>query len=111
VDDDPAIMRLFGWPFDTTQAFLRLVVSGTMECFPTLKIVTHHLGGGMMPFYSHRFLLKLANLKKNLQRPVAESLERIYGDTAVTAPLRRFPAATPSSARTTPSPRNKESGT
>ena len=83
VDDDPAIMRLFGWPFDTTQAFLRLVVSGTMERFPTLKIVTHHLGGGMMPFYHHRFLLKLANLKKILRRPVAESLERFYGDTAV----------------------------
>jgi aminocarboxymuconate-semialdehyde decarboxylase len=54
-----------------------------MERFPTLKIVTHHLGGGMMPFYHQRFLLKLANLKKNLQRPVTESLERIYGDTAV----------------------------
>jgi predicted TIM-barrel fold metal-dependent hydrolase len=59
VDDDPAIMRLFGWPFDTTQAFLRLVVSGTMERFPTLKIVTHRLGGGMMPFYGNRFLIKL----------------------------------------------------
>jgi predicted TIM-barrel fold metal-dependent hydrolase len=83
VDDDPAIMRLFGWPFDTTQAILRLVVSGTMEHFPTLKIVTHHLGGGMFPFYSNRFMIKLANLKKKLKRPVVESLERIYGDTAV----------------------------
>jgi aminocarboxymuconate-semialdehyde decarboxylase len=83
VDDDPAIMRLFGWPFDTTQAILRLVVSGTMERFPTLKVVTHHLGGGMFPFYHNRFLIKLANLKKNLKRPVAESFARIYGDTAV----------------------------
>lgn len=58
-------------------------MSGTMERFPTLKIVTHRLGGGMMPFYGNRFLIKLANLKKNLQRPVSESLERIYGDTAV----------------------------
>jgi predicted TIM-barrel fold metal-dependent hydrolase len=100
VDDDPAIMRLFGWPFDTTQAFLRLVVSGTMERFPTLKIVTHHLGGRMMPFYGNRFLIKLANLKKNLQRPSPS------------------PAAMPSSVRsacfsvrTTPSPRSRESGT
>ncbi|MEW6665999.1 MAG: amidohydrolase family protein [Thermodesulfobacteriota bacterium] len=83
VDDDPAVMRLFGWPFDTTQAILRLVVSGTMERFPTLKVVTHHLGGGMFPFYHNRFMIKLANLKKNLKRPVSESLERIYGDTAV----------------------------
>ena len=44
VDEDPAVMRLFGWPFDTTQAILRLVLSGTMERFPTLKVVTHHLG-------------------------------------------------------------------
>ena len=83
IEEDPAIMRLFGWPFDTTQALLRLVVSGTMERFPTLKIVTHHLGGGMFPFYHNRFNIKLPNLKNKLKRPVSESLERIYGDTAV----------------------------
>jgi len=83
IEEDPAIMRLFGWPFDTTQALLRLVVSGTMELFPTLKIVTHHLGGGMFPFYHNRFNIKLPNLKNKLKRPVSESLARIYGDTAV----------------------------
>jgi predicted TIM-barrel fold metal-dependent hydrolase len=83
VEEDPAVMRLFGWPFDTTLAVLRLVVSGTMERFPALKIVTHHLGGGMFPFYSNRFNIKLPNLRHTLKRPVSESLERIYGDTAV----------------------------
>jgi aminocarboxymuconate-semialdehyde decarboxylase len=83
VQEDQAVMRLFGWPFDTTQAILRLVVSGTMERFSTLKIVTHHLGGGMFPFFSNRFNIKLPNMKTNLTRPVAESFERIYGDTAV----------------------------
>lgn len=83
IEEDPAVMRLFGWPFDTTQAILRLVASGTMERFPTLKIVTHHLGGGMFPFYHNRFNIKFPNLKSNLKKPVADSLERIYGDTAV----------------------------
>lgn len=83
VEQDPAVMRLFGWPFDTTQAILRLVLSGTMERFSTMKVVTHHLGGGMLPFYSGRFQVKLANLQKNLKRPVEESFSRIYGDTAV----------------------------
>lgn len=83
VQEDPAVMRLFGWPFDTTIALLRLIVSGTMERYPTLKVVTHHLGGGMFPFFSNRFNIKLENLKKEMKKPLAESLERIYGDTAV----------------------------
>jgi aminocarboxymuconate-semialdehyde decarboxylase len=83
IDDDPAVMRLFGWPFDTTQAIMRLVMSGTMERFPSLRVVTHHLGGGMLPYYHGRFAVKFEKLKKNLQRPVAESFARIYGDTAV----------------------------
>ena len=83
VDEDPAVMRLFGWPFDTTIALLRLLMSGTMERYPTLKIVTHHLGGGMFPFFSNRFNVKLPKLKSQLKRPISESLERVYGDTAV----------------------------
>ncbi|MBU2498830.1 MAG: amidohydrolase [Proteobacteria bacterium] len=81
--EEPAVMRLFGWPFDTTQAILRLVLSGTMERYPTLKIVTHHLGGGMFPFFSNRFNIKLENLTHNLKKPVSESFYRIYADTAV----------------------------
>ena len=83
VDEDPAVMRLFGWPFDTTIALLRLIVSGTMERYPTLKVVTHHLGGGMFPFLSNRFNIKFEKLKKEMKRPLSESLKRVYGDTAV----------------------------
>ncbi len=83
VNEDPAVMRLFGWPFDTTIALLRLIVSGTMERHPTLKVVTHHLGGGMFPFFSNRFNIKFENLRKEMKRPLSESLERVYGDTAV----------------------------
>jgi aminocarboxymuconate-semialdehyde decarboxylase len=83
VEEDPAVMRLFGWPFDTTIALLRLIVSGTMERHPTLKVVTHHLGGGMFPFFSNRFNIKLEKLKKDMKKPLSESLDRVYGDTAV----------------------------
>ena len=83
VDEDPAVMRLFGWPFDTTIALLRLLVSGTMERHPTLKVVTHHLGGGMFPFFSNRFNIKFEKLKKEMKKPLSESLKRVYGDTAV----------------------------
>ena len=37
----------------------------------------------MLPFFSNRFNIKLEKLKKNMNRPLSESLERIYGDTAV----------------------------
>jgi len=83
IGEDPAVMRLFGWPFDTTQAIMRLLMSGTMERHNTLKIVTHHLGGGMFPFYSNRFNIKFPNLRKQMKKPLSESLERIYADTAV----------------------------
>ena len=83
IEEDPAFMRLFGWPFDTTQAIFRLVLSGTMERFPSLEIVTHHLGGGLFPFFTHRFKIKLPNLRHKMKKPIAESLRRIYADTAV----------------------------
>lgn len=83
VDEDPAVMRLFGWPFDTTIALLRLILSGTMERYPTMKVVTHHLGGGMFPYFSNRFQIKFEKLKKNMKQPLSESLNRVYGDTAV----------------------------
>ena len=83
VQEDPAVMRLFGWPFDTTIALLRLIVSGTMERYPTLKIVTHHLGGGMFPFFSNRFNIKFEKLQKEMKKPLSASLKRVYGDTAV----------------------------
>ena len=37
----------------------------------------------MFPFFSNRFNVKLPKLKSQLQRPISESLERVYGDTAV----------------------------
>ena len=47
------IFSIFGWPYDTTAAMVRLVFSGVFERFPTIKFITHHLGG-MIPYFSGR---------------------------------------------------------
>lgn len=38
------LIHNFGWPFETTLILSRLVFSGIMERYPTLKVVGHHLG-------------------------------------------------------------------
>ena len=43
----------FGWPYETSAAMARLVFSGLFDKHPTIKIVTHHLGG-MIPYFSGR---------------------------------------------------------
>jgi aminocarboxymuconate-semialdehyde decarboxylase len=42
-----------GWPYATAKAACRLVYSGIMEKFPTLKVVTHH-SGGLIPYLAGR---------------------------------------------------------
>lgn len=53
---DYDLIHHFGWPFETVLALSRLVFSGIMERYPKLKVVSHHLGGGMIPFYMGRSL-------------------------------------------------------
>ncbi|TMJ09762.1 MAG: amidohydrolase [Bacillati bacterium ANGP1] len=47
------IWHVFGWPFDTTIAMTRMIFSGLFDRFPTLKVITHHLGG-TVPFLESR---------------------------------------------------------
>lgn len=47
------LMTIFGWPFETTLALSRLILSGIMEKYPSLKIMAHHMGG-MIPFFAER---------------------------------------------------------
>jgi predicted TIM-barrel fold metal-dependent hydrolase len=44
---------VFGWPYETTLAMVRIVFAGYFDRYPDLKIITHH-GGGMVPFFSGR---------------------------------------------------------
>jgi aminocarboxymuconate-semialdehyde decarboxylase len=43
----------FGWPYETSVAMARLVFSRTLDTFPNLRIITHHLGA-MAPYFEGR---------------------------------------------------------
>jgi predicted TIM-barrel fold metal-dependent hydrolase len=44
---------IFGWPFDTSAAMVRIVFTGVFDRYPNLKIIAHHLGG-MLPYFGER---------------------------------------------------------
>ncbi len=79
-----------GWPYETQLAMSRLVVSGVMEKFPNLKLITHHCGGGM-PFFGVRvdsWLNTYMRMNPNsalshLTKPPIEYFRMFYGDTAI----------------------------
>jgi len=82
------MFSLFGWPYDTTAAMARLVFSGIMETYPTLKVVTHHMGG-LVPFYAERIrqfaqlhTLRYGN-EMNLKKDPIEYFKAFYADTAI----------------------------
>lgn len=85
------MMHVFGWPFDTTQAVWRLIFGGVIDRFPSLKIVTHHLGA-MLPFFSRRIEQNFNKfLKDKLPRHISEYWKNIYGDTATDGTLASYP--------------------
>jgi predicted TIM-barrel fold metal-dependent hydrolase len=52
-DSKYLIWQVFGWPYETTAATARLVFSGIMQEYPSLKILVHHTGA-MIPFLHGR---------------------------------------------------------
>ncbi len=84
----------FGWPYETSVAMTRLVLTGLFDRYPDIKIITHH-GGGMIPFYDKRIQNGLASLGgrtkeedysgvlKSLKRPFMEYFNLFYADTAL----------------------------
>ena len=84
----------FGWPYDTSVAMARLVLSGVFDRHPALKIITHHLGG-MIPYFDGRIGPGLAVLGRrtpdedysailpSLKRPHIEYFRMFYADTAM----------------------------
>ena len=77
------MMHVFGWPFDTTQAVWRLIFGGVLDRFPTLKIVTHHLGG-MIPYFARRIETNFNRyLSDRLPKHINTYWGNIYGDTAL----------------------------
>jgi uncharacterized protein len=43
----------FGWPYETSVAMARLVFSKTLDKYPDLKIIVHHMGA-MVPYHEGR---------------------------------------------------------
>jgi predicted TIM-barrel fold metal-dependent hydrolase len=85
------MMHVFGWPFDTTQAVWRLIFGGVIDHYPSLQIVTHHLGA-MLPFLSRRVEQNVTwALKGKLPRPIKEYWQNLYGDTAVDGTVAAYP--------------------
>ncbi|MFC2006897.1 amidohydrolase family protein, partial [Chloroflexota bacterium] len=85
---DYDMIHNFGWPFETELTLSRLVFSGVMERYPALKIISHHLGGGI-PFFwgrinetynpsgQHRLIGRV------MPKPLYDYFSLFYYDTAV----------------------------
>jgi predicted TIM-barrel fold metal-dependent hydrolase len=84
----------FGWPYETSVAMARMVFAGIFDRFPTLKIITHHMGA-MAPYFAGRLGPGLdqlgartsdedlsAVLKTLRKRPI-DYFRMFYGDTAL----------------------------
>jgi len=84
------VFGLWGWPYETTVAMTRLVMSGVFDRFPRLKVITHHCGGMVPAFharistwYDYMATSLKADYRKPLQRPVVEYFRLFYADTAL----------------------------
>ncbi|HUW63660.1 MAG TPA: amidohydrolase family protein [Spirochaetia bacterium] len=84
------LFSIFGWPYDTTAAMVRLVFSGIFEKLPTIKFITHHCGG-MVPYFSDRIVVHYNNgLERlgtehfpGLTKHPLDYLKMFYADTAL----------------------------
>ena len=84
----------FGWPFETTACMTRLIYSGLFDELPTLKVVSHHMGG-MIPFFAGKIDLGFRQIFFGTpeRNPAAEEAglklhprryyEMLYADTAL----------------------------
>ncbi|MGI0090725.1 MAG: amidohydrolase family protein [Nitrososphaerales archaeon] len=87
---DDKMMMIFGWPFDTTQAVWRLIFGGVLDKFPSLKIVTHHLGG-MLPYFNGRIEHYTSFPNPSCKRQsISEYWGQIYSDTAIDGQFAAF---------------------
>ncbi len=84
------IYQMFGWPYETTAAMVRLVFSGIFDKYPGIKFITHHCGA-MLPFFSDRLVVGQDYAKENLKakwtqalnKPPIEYFKGFYADTAL----------------------------
>jgi predicted TIM-barrel fold metal-dependent hydrolase len=84
----------FGWPYETTACMTRLIYSGIFDELPTLKIVTHHMGG-MIPYFAGKIKLGFRQIffgtpeqnplaqECGLKKPPLDYFKMLYADTAL----------------------------
>jgi aminocarboxymuconate-semialdehyde decarboxylase len=84
----------FGWPYETTAAVTRLIYSGIYDELPSLKIITHHMGG-MIPYYAGKIELGFSQIffgetnrnpaaeQAGLKLKPVEYYKKLYADTAL----------------------------
>jgi len=80
--EDYRIVPMFGFPVDTSLAVLRLILSGVIEKFPSLKIVVAHLGG-VLPYIIGRIdtcIQAYPEAKKVIDKPASAYLKNMYFD-------------------------------
>jgi aminocarboxymuconate-semialdehyde decarboxylase len=88
--EDISLYRLhhmFGWPYDTSAAMIRLVMSKVLQNYPKIKFITHHCGA-MIPFFDKRittFLSDPAGIHEtgDLDKSPIAYLKMFYADTAL----------------------------
>ena len=84
----------FGWPYETSAAVTRLIYSGIYDELPSLKIITHHMGG-MIPYFANKIGLGFRQIfwgttaknplaeERGLQKPPLDYFHMLYADTAL----------------------------
>jgi len=84
----------YGWPYETSVAMSRLVLSGIFDRHPKIKIITHHLGG-MIPYFDKRIEEGMAvlgtrtqtedysGILSSLKLPLIDYFHMFYADTAL----------------------------
>ena len=84
----------FGWPYETTACMTRLIYSGLLDELPSLKIISHHMGG-MIPYFAGKIDLGFRQIffgtpQRNpvadaagLKQPPRRYYEMLYADTAL----------------------------
>jgi predicted TIM-barrel fold metal-dependent hydrolase len=80
---DYDMASMLGLMFDTTIALCRLILSGTLERHPNLKLVCPHVGGAL-PYLIGRVDHQTMTLKRgaeHIRRAPSEYLKRVYFDT------------------------------
>jgi len=80
--EDYRLVPILGFGVDTALAVLRLVFSGILERFPTLRLVASHLGG-VFPYLRGRIdrgFQAYPECKVNISKPPSDYLKRIWMD-------------------------------